>query len=194
MRASPWIGRGRAQVIIVNVVLPFAAAAGVAEAGPLFERFPGEPSNRVVRYMAEQLGGPAVRFRGACHQQGLLHLFNLTCAGRLCERGPAHVPGNRRNNNTNEAFDRLMTRRSEPVLPGRLATDFRRTARIPLAPRLPARFARCEGGALFPLQAWQPPRRTACTRAQPTLFGECAHLARSALSTFPSPYPPRDRV
>jgi hypothetical protein len=84
-----------------------------------------------------------------------------------------------------------MTRRSEPVLPGRLAKDFRRTARIPPAPRLPARFARCEGAALFPLQAWQPPRRTACTRAQPTLFGECAHLARSALSTFPSPYPLR---
>ena len=94
MRASPWIGRGRAQVIIVNVVLPFAAAAGVAEAGPLFERFPGEPSNRVVRYMAEQLGGPAVRFRGACHQQGLLHLFSLTCAGRICERCPARAgPG-----------------------------------------------------------------------------------------------------
>jgi len=92
-RASPWIGRGRAQVIIVNVVLPFAAAAGVAEAAALFERFPGEPSNRVVRYMAEQLGAPAVRFRGACHQQGLLHLFNLTCAGRICERCPArHNP------------------------------------------------------------------------------------------------------
>jgi len=89
VRASPWIGRGRAQVIAINVVLPFAAAAGVAEAAPLFERFPGEPSNRVVRYMAAQLGGPGVRFRGACHQQGLLHLFNLTCAGRICERCPA---------------------------------------------------------------------------------------------------------
>jgi Protein of unknown function (DUF2851) len=89
VRASPWIGRGRAQVITINVVLPFAAAAGLAEAAPLFERFPGEPSNRVVRYMAQQLGGPGVRFRGACHQQGLLHLFNLTCAGRICERCPA---------------------------------------------------------------------------------------------------------
>ncbi|MGI9146407.1 MAG: DUF2851 family protein [Chloroflexota bacterium] len=89
LRASPWIGRGRAQVITINVVLPFAAAAGLGEAAPLFERFPGEPSNRVVRYMAEQLGAPAVRFRGACHQQGLLHLFNLTCAGRICERCPA---------------------------------------------------------------------------------------------------------
>lgn len=91
VRASPWIGRGRAQVVVVNVVLPFAAAAGVVEAAELFERLPGEPSNRVVRYMAEQLGGPGVRFRGACHQQGLLHLFNLTCAGRICERCPARA-------------------------------------------------------------------------------------------------------
>jgi hypothetical protein len=93
VRAAPWIGRGRAQVIVVNVLLPFAAAAGVAEASAVFERLPGEPANRVVRYMAAQLGAPAVRFRGACHQQGLLHLFNLTCASRLCERCPARAGG-----------------------------------------------------------------------------------------------------
>jgi hypothetical protein len=88
-RAAPWIGRGRAQVVVINVLLPFAAANGVAEAWSLFERLPGEPTNRVVRYMAQQLGAPAVRFRGACHQQGLLHLFHLTCASRNCEHCPA---------------------------------------------------------------------------------------------------------
>ena len=88
-QAAPWIGRGRAKVVVINVLLPFAAAAGVAEASSLFERLPGEPTNRVVRYMARQLGEPAVRFRGACHQQGLLHLFHLTCAARNCERCPA---------------------------------------------------------------------------------------------------------
>ena len=87
--AAPWVGRGRAKVVVINVLLPFAAAAGVAEASSLFERLPGEPTNRVVRYMARQLGEPAVRFRGACHQQGLLHLFHLTCAARNCERCPA---------------------------------------------------------------------------------------------------------
>jgi hypothetical protein len=93
-RVAPWIGRGRAQVVAINVVLPFAAAAGVVEAARLFERLPGEPSNRIVRYMAQQLGHPAVRFRGACHQQGLLHLFHLTCAARTCERCPARgTPG-----------------------------------------------------------------------------------------------------
>jgi hypothetical protein len=95
--ARPWIGRGRAQVIAINVLLPFAAAAGVAEAHALFERLPGEPSNRIVRYMAQQLGGPPgreqVRFRGACRQQGLLHLFKQTCAARVCERCPARHGG-----------------------------------------------------------------------------------------------------
>src|SRR5207244_11788294 len=69
-RAAPWIGRGRAQVVAVNVLLPFAAAAGVADAAAIFERLPGEPSNRVVRYMAQQLGEPAVRFSGAFQQHG----------------------------------------------------------------------------------------------------------------------------
>jgi hypothetical protein len=89
VQAAPWIGRGRAQVVAINVLVPFAAAAGVDTAAGLFERLPGEPTNRVVRYMAEQLGQPGVRFRGACHQQGLLHLFQLSCAERKCSRCPA---------------------------------------------------------------------------------------------------------
>src|SRR5205814_739103 len=64
--ASPWIGRGRAQVIAINVLLPFAAAAGLSEATELFERLPGEPTKRIIRYRAEQLGAPTIRFRGAC--------------------------------------------------------------------------------------------------------------------------------
>ena len=88
--AAPWIGRGRAQVIAINVLVPFAAAAGLREAESVFERLPGEPTNRIVRYMAGQLGaGSGVRFRGACHQQGLLQLFKMTCAARACERCPA---------------------------------------------------------------------------------------------------------
>jgi hypothetical protein len=91
--ATPWIGRGRAQVVVINVLLPFAAAAGVTEAAGLFDRYPGEPRNRVVRFRAEQLGGPGVRFTGARRQQGLLHLFKLTCASRVCERCPARARG-----------------------------------------------------------------------------------------------------
>ena len=82
-------------MVVVNVLVPFAVAAGCADAADLFDRLPGEPSNRVVRYMAEQLGQTAgtterrVRFRGALLQQGLLHLFKATCATRLCGACPA---------------------------------------------------------------------------------------------------------
>jgi uncharacterized protein DUF2851 len=95
-RVAPWIGPGRAQVIAVNVLLPFAAAAGAVDAGAIYERVAGEPSNRVLRYMAQQLQGDAaagIRFRGACHQQGLLQLFQATCASRACERCPARAGG-----------------------------------------------------------------------------------------------------
>jgi uncharacterized protein DUF2851 len=98
-RTSPWIGLGRAQVIAINVLLPFAAAAGMGEAAEIFERAAGEPSNRVVRYMASQLSstaGSGIRFKGACHQQGLLQLFAATCASRACERCPARAPHNDR--------------------------------------------------------------------------------------------------
>jgi hypothetical protein len=88
--ASPWIGRGRAQVVAINVVLPFAYAAGAEqEASDVFERIASEPTNRAVRYMADLLAGPGVRFRGARHQQGLLHLFKNSCAVRRCETCPA---------------------------------------------------------------------------------------------------------
>jgi hypothetical protein len=92
-RASPWIGPGRAQVIAINVLLPFAAAAGATDAEAIFERAAGEPSNRILRYMASQLGSAAngIRFHGACHQQGLLQLFKVTCAERACERCPARA-------------------------------------------------------------------------------------------------------
>jgi hypothetical protein len=87
--APPWIGRGRAQVLVVNVLVPFAAAVGCTQAETLFERLPGEPSNRVLRYMAGLLRSDQVRFRGALLQQGLLHLFGATCATRRCGTCPA---------------------------------------------------------------------------------------------------------
>ncbi len=87
--ARPWIGRGRAQTIVVNVVLPFAAATGLGLAEDLFRRLPGEPPNEATRYMLRLLGGTSRRYGSACHRQGLLALFKTTCAGRLCERCPA---------------------------------------------------------------------------------------------------------
>ena len=87
---------------MVNVLLPFAAAAGLEAAAELFERLPGEPDNRVIRYMAAQLSAATaspvepterLRLRGALHQQGLLHLFKTTCASRLCGACPARGQG-----------------------------------------------------------------------------------------------------
>jgi hypothetical protein len=82
--APPWIGRGRAHVVVVNVLLPFALAAGLADVTTLFERLPAEPANRVTRYMTGQLATQGTRFRGACQRQGLLHLFTTTCSSRRC--------------------------------------------------------------------------------------------------------------
>jgi hypothetical protein len=89
--ASPWIGRGRAQVIVVNVLLPLAKALGVTGVDALYARLPGEPSNRVSRYMANLLGEPGQRFDSAQQQQGLVQLFNTTCASRWCERCDARA-------------------------------------------------------------------------------------------------------
>ena len=89
--ASPWVGRGRAQVIVVNVLLPVARALGVTGVDALYARLPGEPSNRVSRYMADLLGEPGQRFASAQQQQGLVQLFNTTCAGRWCERCDARA-------------------------------------------------------------------------------------------------------
>jgi hypothetical protein len=89
--ASPWVGRGRAQVIVVNVLLPLARALGVEGVDALFARLPGEPTNRISRYMADLLGEPGQRFASAQQQQGLLQLFDVTCASRWCERCDARA-------------------------------------------------------------------------------------------------------
>ena len=95
--ASPWIGRGRAQVIAVNVLLPFAAAAGVAEAAGAVRALarPSRQSRRALHGRSSWAGRRCAS-AGACHQQGLLHLFKLTCAARVCERCPARGAARRR--------------------------------------------------------------------------------------------------
>lgn len=117
LAVRPWIGRGRAQVVAINVALPFAAAAGVDAAAGVFERAPGEPSNRILRYMVDQLGGSGaasgVRFHGACLQQGLLHLFRQTCAARVCEACPAARGARRRSSSTT-----LCRKAATPAGPG----------------------------------------------------------------------------
>jgi hypothetical protein len=92
---QPWlVGAGRAGEVVVNVLLPFAYALGQASsetalsdrALALYRRYPSGPPNRVVREMALQVGGadgPKIA-RGACRQQGLIHLYRHWCDSRDC--------------------------------------------------------------------------------------------------------------
>jgi hypothetical protein len=92
---QPWlIGAGRAAEVVVNVVLPFAYALGQTSADAalseralrLYQQYPAGPPNRIVREMARQVGGAAGarRARGACRQQGLIHLYRHWCDTRDC--------------------------------------------------------------------------------------------------------------
>lgn len=92
---QPWlVGAGRAAEVVVNAVLPFAYAYGQAAGDPalsaralaLYRAYPSGPPNRVVREMAVQVGGPsgARLARGACRQQGLIHLYRHWCDPHDC--------------------------------------------------------------------------------------------------------------
>ena len=94
---QPWlVGAGRAGEVVVNVLLPFAYALGQAasetalaeRALAIYRLYPSGPPNRVVREMAVQVGGadgPKLA-RGACRQQGLIHLYRHWCDSRDCAR------------------------------------------------------------------------------------------------------------
>jgi hypothetical protein len=78
------------------VLLPFGYALGQAtsdralseRALDIYRRYPSGPPNRVVREMAVQVGGAAGPkiARGACRQQGLIHLYRHWCDTRDCAR------------------------------------------------------------------------------------------------------------
>ena len=85
----------------VNVLLPCAYALGQAasddrlsaRALALYRRYPSGPPNRVVREMAVQVGGAdgLKLARGACRQQGLIHLYRHWCDSRDCARCAAQT-------------------------------------------------------------------------------------------------------
>ncbi len=85
------LSRSRADIVICNVVLPFAAALGLIEsdsaladaARQLYLEHPGLPSNRVTRVMCAQLQ-LQVEPHGSCAQQGLHHIYQATCREKHC--------------------------------------------------------------------------------------------------------------
>ncbi len=85
------LSRARSDIVLCNVILPFAAAIGLVEgnqeltaaARQLYLEHPGLPSNRVTRVMCAQLqlqGEPP----GSCAQQGLHHIYQSTCREKHC--------------------------------------------------------------------------------------------------------------
>lgn len=90
-RVSP----GRALIVVANVVLPFASAAGTLDGKPSLSRraqavynaLPGLPSNQITRLMARQLGLPRLP-SGAVAQQGLHHVWSEWCRQKRCDSCP----------------------------------------------------------------------------------------------------------
>src|SRR5437660_5898665 len=82
----------RTDILMCNVVLPFAAAVAFVEpaitlaeqAQELYLKHPGLPSNRITRMMCRQL---LLREepRNSCQQQGLQYIYQQTCQEKRCE-------------------------------------------------------------------------------------------------------------
>jgi hypothetical protein len=86
------LSRARADILIVNIVLPFAAAIAALENDPhlaaraqqIFLAYPGLVSNRITRGMKTQLQLPTEPAQ-ACLQQGLQHIYTHTCRAKACQ-------------------------------------------------------------------------------------------------------------
>jgi hypothetical protein len=101
-RSSALIGSEKASAIVLNTILPFAAAFGGLDsdfrlkrrAGKIYSCYPGRADNELTLYMKQQLGlRPDIRL-STCQQQGLIHLFNAYCRRKNCSRCPVSLsPG-----------------------------------------------------------------------------------------------------
>jgi Protein of unknown function (DUF2851) len=82
----------RTDILLCNVVLPFAMAVALQEhntllgerAQQLYEQHPGLSSNRITRMMCTQLRLPTEP-QGSCQQQGLHYIYQQTCREKRCD-------------------------------------------------------------------------------------------------------------
>jgi len=87
------LGRARADILICNIVLPFAAGVAQSEndtllagqAQNLYRAYPALPSNQVTRAMCKQLMLKREP-QGACQQQGLHFIYAQTCREKRCSQ------------------------------------------------------------------------------------------------------------
>lgn len=90
------LGRGRAADIVVNVLLPFAAAWGRANERPelagkaseIYRHYPVLAENTLERHMVNQLGIGRYLVSTARRQQGLLHIYKTLCSQGKCHECP----------------------------------------------------------------------------------------------------------
>ena len=86
------LGEDRAGIIVVNVLLPFAAAWGpsalAAKAAEIYRCYPSLAENAPERYMRRQLGVSRLPVNSARRQQGLLHVFKTFCSQGRCVACP----------------------------------------------------------------------------------------------------------
>ena len=86
------LSRARTDILVCNIVLPFAAAVAdlendarlAARAYEIYLAYPGLVSNRVTRMMTEQLQLSAEPAQ-ACLQQGLHYIYAATCQAKRCK-------------------------------------------------------------------------------------------------------------
>ena len=89
------LSHARTDILITNIVLPFAASVATLEnavslaskAQHLYLAYPGLVSNRVTRMMSAQIQLPEEPQR-ACLQQGLHDIYTQTCQAKDCQNCP----------------------------------------------------------------------------------------------------------
>jgi hypothetical protein len=85
------LGTARADILICNIVLPFAAAVAQQDNYPalgeyalnLYSNYPGLSSNQITRSMCKQLLLKSEP-QGACQQQGLHYIYAQACREKRC--------------------------------------------------------------------------------------------------------------
>ena len=90
------MGESRADVIVVNVLLPFAVACGRANSRPelaekaseMYRRYPVLAENTLEKHMRNQLGINRCRANSARRQQGLIHVYQTLCSQGKCGECP----------------------------------------------------------------------------------------------------------
>jgi hypothetical protein len=87
--APAFLGKGRVADIIVNVLLPFAAAnISKVPAVEIYHSCPRLAVNNLERHMLQQLGLDLRIVGSARRQQGLLHIYKTLCSQGKCSECP----------------------------------------------------------------------------------------------------------